>query len=312
MRFGVHLPTYWDDYGVSPIRVAIEGAALAAEALGYDGVWANDKVIHPAAAQRGTIEGGQVIEPLVTLASLVHLVPRLTLGTHVLILPQRNAILVAKQAAALHLLSQQRLILGVGIGWRAEEFALMGADFTQRAAVTDEAIEVLQTLWREPVARYRGQFYHLDALSLPPHPSDGGPPIWIGGNTAGAIRRAAKYGSGWLPFGPDLDAFRSGVRTLRELTREQGCPTIASTFYFRIEKPDEPAVVQSTSPWVDTRFAGSPGAIAKHLEQYRRAGLEYALCLFESEDLDDLLRQMRLFAEQVTPHFADTRSAHDV
>jgi probable F420-dependent oxidoreductase len=306
MRFGVHLPTYWDDYGSSPIHVAIEEAALAAEALGYDGVWANDEVVHPAAAQRGTVEGGQVIEPLVTLASLIHLVPRLRLGIAVLVLPQRNTILVAKQAAALDLLSQQRLILGVGVGWRAKEFALLGANFADRAAVTDEAIEVMQTLWREPIAHYQGQFHHFDALSMPPHPIDGGPPIWIGGNGPRSIRQAARYGSGWLPFGMNLDAFRSGVSTLRELTREQQCPTIANEFYFRIEKPEEPAVVRSTTPWMPTPFAGSPDIIAQQLEHYQQAGLAYALCLFESEDLDDLLRQMRIFAEQVAPRFADT------
>ena len=301
MRFGAFLPTYWDDYGESPIHVAIQEAATAAEALGYEAVWANDQVIgfSPAASALG-------IEPLVTLASLVHLVPRLTLGIAVLVLPQRNTILVAKQAATLHLLSQQRLILGVGIGWRAEEFALLGANFADRAAVTDEAIEVMQTLWREPIARYHGQFHHFDAVSLPPHPADGGPPIWIGGNGAGAIRQAARYGSGWLPFVMDLDALRAGVATLRELTREHPCPTIANVFYFRITKPEEPAVVESTSPWVPTRFAGSPDAIAQYLEEYRQAGLEYALCSFESEDLDDLLRQMRIFAEQAMPQFADT------
>jgi alkanesulfonate monooxygenase SsuD/methylene tetrahydromethanopterin reductase-like flavin-dependent oxidoreductase (luciferase family) len=105
MRFGAFLPTYWDDYGANPIPVAINEAATAAEALGYDGVWANDLVVSPAAAVRGSVEGGQVIEPLVTLASLVHLMPRLKLGTAVLVLSQRHPVLVAKQAAALHLLS---------------------------------------------------------------------------------------------------------------------------------------------------------------------------------------------------------------
>jgi alkanesulfonate monooxygenase SsuD/methylene tetrahydromethanopterin reductase-like flavin-dependent oxidoreductase (luciferase family) len=76
-------------------------------------------------------------------------------------------------------------------------------------------------------------------------------------------------------------------------------------FYFRLEQPDEPAAVRSTTPGMPRRIAGSPDAVAEHLEQYHRAGLEYALCLFESEDLDDLLRQMRLFAEQVAPRFAD-------
>jgi probable F420-dependent oxidoreductase len=220
MRFGAFLPTYWDDYRSSPIHVAIEEAAKAAEALGYEGVWANDEVIHLAA------EIGQVVEPFVTLASLVHLVPRLTLGTAVVVLPQRHPILVAKQAAALHLLSGGRLVLVVGIGWRAEEFALLGADFANRAATTDEAIEVLRALWREPVTSYEGRFHRFDAASMPPHPPDGGPPTWVGGNSPAAVRRAAKYGSGWLPFvnnqdpfANDLDGFRSGVALLRELTR---------------------------------------------------------------------------------------------
>ncbi len=78
-----------------------------------------------------------------------------------------------------------------------------------------------------------------------------------------------------------------------------------NVFYFRLTKPDEPAVVRSTTPWMPTPFAGSPDAVAQHLEQYRRAGLEYALCLFESEDLDDLLRQMQIFAERVAPWFVE-------
>jgi alkanesulfonate monooxygenase SsuD/methylene tetrahydromethanopterin reductase-like flavin-dependent oxidoreductase (luciferase family) len=173
------------------------------------------------------------------------------------------------------------------------------------ASTTDEAIEVLQALWREPVASYHGRFYRFDAASMEPRPPEGAPPIWVAGNAPGGIRRAAQYGSGWLPYCMDLAAFRAGVATLRDLTRGRGCPTIANMFYLRIEKPDEPAVVQSTSPWVEGRFAGSADAVAEHLERYRQAGLEYALCAFESEDLEDLLRQMRIVAEHVVPRFAD-------
>jgi probable F420-dependent oxidoreductase len=305
MRFGAFLPTYWDDYGTTPVRVAIEEAATAAEVLGYEGVWANDLVVNPAAAERGTTEGGQVIEPLVTLASLVHLVPRLTLGTAVLVLPQRHPVLAAKQAAALHLLSGGRLVLGVGTGWRAAEFALLGADFANRGAITDEAVELMRVLWRGPVAGYQGRFHRLDAARSEPRPPGGGPPVWVAGNAPGGIRRAARYGDGWLPYCMDLAAFQAGVAELRDLTLGRNRPTIANMFYLRIEKPDEPATVRSTSPWVEGRFAGSPGAVAEHLEGYRRAGLEYALCAFESEDLGDLLRQMRTFAERVAPLFPD-------
>jgi probable F420-dependent oxidoreductase len=300
MRFGAYLPTFWDDYGTSSMHVAIEEAAKAAEALGYDAVWANDEIIKP-----GTLDPGQIIEPLVTLASLVHLVPHIKLGTSILVLPQRNAILVAKQAAALDLLSGHRLILGVGIGHRPEEFALLGADFASRGAATDEAIEVMQTLWREPIASYGGRFHHFEEVSMPPHPPDGGPPIWIGGDTRASIRRAARCGSGWLPFNWELDALRSGVTSLRELTRGRPCPTIGNVFPLRIERPDEPATVRSTTPWAPRSFAGSPDAIAQHLDLYRQVGLDYAQCGFESENLDDLLRQMRLFAERVAPQFAE-------
>jgi hypothetical protein len=103
-----------------------------------------------------------------------------------------------------------------------------------------------------------------------------------------------------------LDAFRSGASALRELTWGRPCPTIAHAFYFRIEKPDEPMVLRSTTPWMPESVAGSPDAVAQHLEAYRQAGLEYALCLFESEDLDDLLRQMWIFADRVAPRFVDT------
>jgi alkanesulfonate monooxygenase SsuD/methylene tetrahydromethanopterin reductase-like flavin-dependent oxidoreductase (luciferase family) len=173
------------------------------------------------------------------------------------------------------------------------------------ASTTDEAIEVLQALWREPVASYHGRFYRFDAASMEPRPPEGAPPIWVAGNAPGGIRRAAQYSSGWLPYRMDLAAFRAGVATLRDLTHGRGCPTIANMFYLRIEKPDEPAIVQSTSPWVEGWFAGNADAMAEHLERYRQAGLEYALCAFQSEGLDDLLLQLRLFANRVAPQFTD-------
>ncbi len=94
------------------------------------------------------------------------------------------------------------------------------------------------------------------------------------------------------------------MTVLRDLTRVRPCPIIANVFYVRIEKADEPGPVRSTTPWMPPPFAGNPDAIIEHLDAFRQACLEYALCGFESEDLNDLLRQMRLFAEEVAPQLA--------
>ncbi len=152
MQFGVHLPSFWNDYGTSNVRAAVEETARAADALGFASVWANDVVIRSSDIRFCE----SVIEPLVTLASLIHLTPRLHLGLAVLILPQRNAIVVAKQAAALDLLSQGRVILGVGTGKVKAEFEFLGADFAHRGAITDEAITLLRTLWRESKVSFQG------------------------------------------------------------------------------------------------------------------------------------------------------------
>lgn len=302
MQFGVHLPTFWSDYGTSNVHVAIAEAAKAAEALGYTSLWANDVVIVRAGIGHDQFH---VIEPLITLASLIHLVPRIKLGTHVIVLPQRNAFLLAKQIAALDLLSEGRLILGVGIGWRTDEFELLNADFEHRGAVADETIDVLRTLWREPVASFHGRFHDFtDALFLP-KPQRESPPIWVGGNTPAAIRRTARLGDGWLPYAPSLDEFRSGVELLHELTVGRKPPAIAATINLRISRAGEPPVIQTKSNWQKVNIAGSPDAITQYVEQFRQAGLEYALCAFESEGVDDLLRQMRVFAEQIAPHFAE-------
>ena len=301
MQFHAYLPTYWDNYGSSSIDAAIVTAASAAAELGYAGVWANDVLAHSSAPSAND-PTEQLIEPLVTLASLVHVVPGLTLGTAVVVLPLRDPILVAKQATALHVLSGGRCILGVGIGHRAPEFEVVGADFTQRAAATDEAIEVMQTLWREPAASFHGRFHQFEDVSQAPRPPGGGPPIWVGGNTPPAVRRTARYGSGWLACFSELEEFRTRVALLRELTDGRDVPSTANMLYLRIERRDEPDTVRSTTPRLATRaFTGNADAVAEHLGEYADAGLDHALIVFESESVDDLLRQMQTFAEQVVP-----------
>jgi len=294
MQFGVHLPTYWAN-GINNVRTAIVETAHAAQALGYAGVWANDiVVVSPEHAQFG-----HVIEPLITLASLVHLIPHLNLGISVLVVPQRNIFLMAKQVAALDVLSEGRLILGIGVGWRADEFAYLKADFAHRQALTDEAIQALRVLWSEPQASFHGQFYDFSDAILFPKPVQARLALWIGGSNLSAIRRAARFGDAWVPFGIGLADFRAGVASLRALSSDRTCPTIAAEMFVSIgegNKPGGPALAH---------VEGTPDAIAKTLVQYRQAGLEYLICGFKADGVDELLGQMRVFAERIAPQLAD-------
>ena len=299
MQFGVHLPSFWRDYGTSNVRTAVEETARAADALGFASVWANDMVIAPPDMPEKT----GVIEPLVTLASLIHLVPRLHLGVTVLVLPQRNAIIVAKQAATLDLLSQGRLMLGVGVGWREAEFRLLGADFAHRGAITDEAITLLRTLWREPRVHFQGPTYTITDAIFEPKPSRGELPIWVGGNTTAAIRRAGQLGDAWLPMNITLDDFRAGVATLQANAVGGLRPLIASEFFFRVDEAGKQTPVHDSDLASLVYISGTPDVIVEQLEPYRQAGLDYVVCGFSAASVDNMLHQMQMFAEQVMPHF---------
>jgi probable F420-dependent oxidoreductase len=291
MQFGVHLPTYWSDYGQSGIGMAIEAAAKAAETLGYASVWANDHVIAPG-NQTYVV---QIIEPLTTLASLIHLVPGLALGTSTLVLPQRNAIVVAKQAAALDVLSGGRFILGIGVGWLREEFAFLGADFDRRGDVADEAIQAMHALWREERASFHGQFYHFDDALFYPKPLSEGPPLWMCGNTRPMIRRAARLGDAWNPFGIGLEEFKAGVAYLREQAQARAVPMIAAHLRIRIG--------ESTND--QAHIAGDIDTVTRSLDAYRQRGLAYLICDFVADGVNDLLRQMELMAQHIMPRLTE-------
>jgi probable F420-dependent oxidoreductase len=288
MQIGTFLPTYWASYGSRTLPEALTATAQAADALGYASLWANDHVIAPA----DQASMGHIIEPLITLASVAALVPRLALGTSALVLPQRHAVLVAKQVAALDMLSGGRVILGVGVGWLEEEFCMLGADFAHRGAVADEAIAVLRALWHEPQATFHGQYYDLTDAMCAPKPAHE-VPLWMCGNTRPAIRRAARLGDAWNPFGIGLEDFRAGVALLRRLAEAAGrpMPTVAAHLRLWIGEGSQR----------DAHVAGTVETVTAVLEEYRQAGLEYLICDFVADDVDDLVRQMRLMAEQIAP-----------
>ncbi|HET6743086.1 MAG TPA: LLM class flavin-dependent oxidoreductase, partial [Kribbella sp.] len=175
--------------------------AIAAEELGYGTAWLPDHLLPPG--EFGSTYGG-VYEPLVTIGYLAARTTRIRFGTSVLVLPMRSPYVVAKQAATLHRLSGERLVLGIGAGWSADEFAAVGAVFEERGRRTDEALAIVRDLFE---GRDRGGVFE---------PAPRAPlPVMIGGTTVPALRRAARFGDEWQGLGLDGAGFATAVAKLR-------------------------------------------------------------------------------------------------
>ena len=185
--------------------VAIRDYAQAAEALGYAHVGADDHVIGPNPDRPGgwtewVTNSTPFVEPFVLFSFMAGATTRLEFATCVLLLPQRQTVLVAKQAAGLDQLSGGRLRLGLGVGWNHVEYQALGEDFRTRGRRLDEQIEVLRALWTRDSVAFEGQWHSIPDAGLCPPPVQRPIPLWFGGNAPVAVRRAARVGDGWMPL----------------------------------------------------------------------------------------------------------------
>ena len=202
--------------------------ACTAERCGFESLWAPDHSAIPDPHQskcpytpNGEIPGGPnspLVEPMSALSFVAGLTSTIKLGTGIMILPQRHPLYVAKEAATLDLVSGGRAILGIGSGWCAEEFAALGLDFHQRGKRTDEALQALRVLWRDDPSTFRGAHFNFERIRSFPKPlQDGGVPIIVGGHSRAAARRAARYGDGFYPLTPIVDADVSKIDLVKEI-----------------------------------------------------------------------------------------------
>lgn len=200
MRFSVQLPT---EHGHAPdeflTAAAIGEMAGAAEAAGFDAAFVTD---HPIPEDGWLASGGHhTLDPFVALAIAGAATTRLRLQTHVLVLPYRNPFLAAKAAATVDVASGGRLILGVAAGYLEGEFAALGVDFDARNELSDEAIQVMKRVWTESGVKVSGRGFDAPGNTALPRPvQTPHPPIWVGGNSRRAIRRAVELADGWVPF----------------------------------------------------------------------------------------------------------------
>ncbi|MEY2399127.1 MAG: hypothetical protein QOJ00_2301 [Actinomycetota bacterium] len=229
MKFGIIFANV-GPWGLPDNAIAM---AQAAEEFGIESLWTVEHVVVPKGYQSaypysptGKMPGPEespIPDPLVWLAFLAGHTTTLRLATGVLILPQRNPLVLAKEVATLDQLSKGRVTLGVGVGWLAEEFAALGVPFAERAARTDDAVGALRAAWTQNPATYQGEFFKFTDVHVVPQPvQPGGVPIVIGGHTAPAARRAGRLGDGFFPAQGGVDELPGLLEVMHKSAAEAG------------------------------------------------------------------------------------------
>ena len=227
LRLGAKVPN------TGPVfRLGVARMATMLESAGFDSIWTSDHVVFPrdVRSRYPFAADGRItwpvdvdyLEPVVALSAMTSITAKAELGTSVLILPTRNPILFAKQAACVDTISGGRLVLGVGVGWLREEFEALGADFDARGAVLDEWISVARRCWTGTVEPFEGRFYRLaEAIFCRPTPARH-VPVLIGGMSRYAQERAGRIGDGWLAQYSLDDLSESGIADGLAVLREAG------------------------------------------------------------------------------------------
>ena len=205
---------------------AAKAFAVAVEELGYDHILAFDHVVggNPESHDLNGIYShhDSFLEPLICFAYMAAATERIEFISGILIAPQRQTVLIAKQAATLDFLSGGRLRLGIGVGWNDVEYEALGADFTVRGKRSEEQIELLRRLWTEPLVTFHGKWDRITDAGINPLPKQRPIPIWIGGHKDIAVRRAARIADGWLPLFPPSERGAAKVAQFKQYCADAG------------------------------------------------------------------------------------------
>ena len=287
MKFGLCVP----NFGAKIASRDLVTLAVSAEANGFDSVFVTDHIIMPESQVEPY---GDLLEPFVTLTYVAAKTSTLKLGTSILVLPQRNPILVAKQVATLDQFSGGRVILGLGAGWAEEEFRFLNADFRVRGKVFDESIGLMRKLWAENRVNFSGKFFKVTNAVFLPKPVQTHVPIWIGGTSDSAIARAARLGDGWHPVGLDPQRLKYGVEKIRRSGRNVAISLRITTDVHN--KRDEYA---SATGERRVYLSGDREEITARLEEYKKVGLDYLVAYIFRESADEIVADIKKFSNDI-------------
>ena len=260
----MHLAVTLRNMGHQSDAATMLGGARHAEDLGFESVWITDHIAIPPDDAEGS--GGRYTDPLTTLAWLGGATQRIGLGLGVLVAPYRAALPTAKAVATVHELTGERLILGVAPGWMDAEFRALGVPRSERGRRTDELLELMREGFADGVAERNGQAF----LFKPQPPA---PPIYIGGAAPHALKRAVRFGHGWLPMSRNLDKLRADISQFEQLAADAG-------------KTRGPVSVMSGLPTND------PIEAREQLARIKDIGVDRLVCAQRYESLDQYRAQL--------------------
>ena len=315
MKYGFTLPGR--GHLATPERLGI--IARKGEEFGFDTLLTGDHILVPKNissvypyTEGGEFPGsgsGESMEQITLLSYIAGQTSKIRLVTSVLIVPHRNPHIAAKSLATLDLLSEGRLVVGVGVGWMREEFQALGLPpFEERGAVTDEYIRAFKVLWTEDDPHFQGKYISFDDISFLPKPvQKPHPPIWVGGESRPALRRTAELADGWYPLGSNPtfpmgtpEQLKAGLERLAGYAERFGrdpstIETIYRTHQFELLK-------QAAGP-DRLPFVGDADQIAGDIRQYQDMGVTSMIWDFlrQTDDLDSMLGLMEDFSTQVWP-----------
>ncbi len=223
MKYGIVYPQNEIEHDPGWIRAF----AQQSESLRYNHVLTYEHVLGVDSKNPKAVSGPYGIDdaflsPLLLFSAMAAVTERLEFATGILVLPQRDAVLVAKQAATLDVLSGGRLRLGVGVGWNAAEFDALGFNFENRGRRVEEQVEVLRELWTHPVVNFSGDWHHLEHVGIRPLPVQRPIPVWFGGYADIVLQRIARMGDGWFPGFSDIEEGKPELERLRSYVDARG------------------------------------------------------------------------------------------
>jgi probable F420-dependent oxidoreductase len=302
MRFGVHLP----QIGRGGDRQNLLRFARLADELGFDSGWVSDHIAWPAGIESKYpyTENGDFpvdksmpwLDPIGTLLFTAACTEHLKLGTTVLILGYRPPVQTAKLLATLDVLSEGRLILGVGVGWMKEEFEVLGMPFDHRGGRGDEQLEIFERLFTEPEPSFDGRFYSFPPVGFFPKPPAGRVPIWVGGNTPVAFERTARYGDCFHAAFTPIAELREHWAAVKEACERRGRHPLSLEFSVRVYLDFDETMDPEKS------VSGPPDRMLERINEFAELGASHILFdIVAPGGVAGRMQAMQRFAGDVMP-----------